>query len=142
MRRIAVFICVLGGLALAAGAFVSTGSARGESSPARFLLQKNDRFEVAGSRVACEVVQKRAGYTSRLMCFHETKQQSYTPVLGSYELELSATGVGVSRVGDRGFVFAKTEVPPSGAAAGSAQAKLLFGGIAQLTGPHDKVFVA
>jgi hypothetical protein len=106
------------------------------------LVNPNDRFEVAGSGVACRVVQKKAGYTNRLVCFRETKPLSYTPVPGSYEIELSEGGVGVSRVGGRGSVFGRSELAPAGAAAGSAQAKKLFGGVARLTGRQDKAFVA
>jgi hypothetical protein len=141
MRRITVFICVLGALAIAASAFVATGSARVQGPAAKFLLSANDRFEVAGTRIACRVTQKRAGYTNRLVCFRETKPQSYTPVLGSYQIELAESGVGVSRVGDRGSVFARSEGAPAGAAAGSAQARLLFGGVARLASRQDKVFV-
>ena len=137
-----VFICVLGGLAIAASAFVATGSARVQSAPARFLVNASDRFEVAGTRVACRVVQKRVGYTNRLVCFRETKPQSYTPVLGSYQIELAEGGVGVSRVGHSGSVFARSEGAPAGAAAGSAQAKVLFGGVARLVTRKDKVFVS
>jgi len=142
MPRIVLFISVLAAMAVAAGEFVSTGSARIESSPGRFLLKANDRFEVAGSRVACQVVQKRVGFTNRLVCFRETKPGSDIPVLGSYEIELAETGVAVSRIGDGGSMFARAKVAPPGAAAGSAQAKALFGGVARLASRRDRVFVA
>ena len=142
MKRIVLFICVLAGLSLTAGVVVAAGSARGESSPARLLLNASDSFDVVGSRVACRVPQKRANYTNRLVCFRETKPGSYKPAAGSYEVELAEGGVRVARIGDKRPLFVRSEVPPRGAAAGSARAMALFGGVARLASRQDKVFVA
>jgi hypothetical protein len=141
MRKILLFGVALTGLAVAAGAFVSAGSAQGRSDAGRYVLTKNNRFEVAGSRIVCGVLQKQAGNTPRLLCYR-SKLRGKTPLVGSYEVELTETGVGVARVGDRRFVFSKAEVAPHGAPAGSARAKLVFGGVAQLRSRSERVYVA
>jgi hypothetical protein len=138
-----VMLCsVVAGLAIASCAFVSAGSAHEQSSPVRLLVNANDRFDVVGLSVACRVFQRSAGFTNRLVCFRETKPQSYRPLAGSYEVGFAEGGVTVARAGAKRSVFARTQLPPPGVAAGSARATAVLGGAARLTGRQDKAFVA
>jgi hypothetical protein len=139
MRRL-FLICVLGGLAVAASALVPAGSARGHSSAA-VLLSTNDRLEVAGSKIACRVTRKGPRYSNRLACYRETASQSYSPVAGSYALELAEGGVGVVQIGGKKPAFSRSELPPPGAPAGADQATALLGGFAHLRTRSDKAFI-
>ena len=140
--RIGAFISVLGGLLIAASVLVATGSARPEGPVAQFLLQTNDRFDVAGSNVACRVIPK-APYPNRLICFVETKPQSYAPRPGSYAVELADGNVAVGRVGGKQPLFVRAEVPPSGATAGSNQATpAIAGSSIRLAKRGDRAFIA
>jgi hypothetical protein len=140
MKKTLLFGVVLAGLVVAAGAFVAAGWAQGQSAPGRYVLKTHDRFEVAGSRIVCGVLKKQAG-SARLVCYR-SKLRGKTPLVGSYEVVLAETGVGVARVGDRRFVFSKAQVAPTGAPAGSARAQLVFGGVAQLRSRSERVYVA
>jgi hypothetical protein len=140
--RIGASISVLGGLLIAAGAIVATGSARTDGPVAQFSLQTNDRFEVAGSSVACRVIPK-APYSNRLICFVETKPQSYTPRPGTYAIELAEGNVAVGRAGGKQPLFVRAEQPPSGAPAGSDQARRAIAGSSiRLANRDDRAFVA
>jgi hypothetical protein len=139
MRRW-VLICVVGGVAVAIGAVVLTGSARGKPSPQHLLLSPNDRLEIAGAAVTCRVVSK--GAATGLGCYRETKPLSYAPLARSYALELTEAAVRVVKVGSKKAVFGRRETPPNGAPVGRDQARLLTGGLAHLFRHGDKVFVA
>ena len=71
--------------------------------------------------------------TNRLACYRETAAASFTALRGTYAVEMGDGGVGVARVGRRGFIYARRETPAVGAAAGSAGARVFFGGVARLT---------
>lgn len=140
--RIGASISVLGGLLIAASAIVATGSARPEGPVAQFLLQTKNRFDMAGSSVACRVISKTP-YPNRLICFLETKPQSYTPRPGSYAVELAEGSVAVGRVGSKQPLFVRAEALPGGAAAGSDQAApAIAGSSVRLAKRGDRAFVA
>jgi hypothetical protein len=139
--RIGASISVLGVL-IAASVLVATGSARPAGPVAQFLVQANDRFDIAGSRVACRVIPKPP-FSNRLICFVETKPQSYAPRRGSYAVELADGTVAVGRVGGRQPLFVRAEAVPSGAAAGSDQATTAIPGTSvRLAKRDDRAIVA
>jgi hypothetical protein len=140
--RIGASITVLGVLLIAASVLVATGSARPARPVAQFLVQANDRFDIAGSSVACRVI-PRPPFPNRLICFVETKPQSYTPRRGSYAVELAEGNVAVGRVGSKQPLFVRAEAVPSGAAAGSNDATPAIPGTSvRLAKRDDRAFVA
>jgi hypothetical protein len=140
--RIGASITVLGVLLIAASVLVATGSARPASPVAQFLLQANDRFDIARTSVACRVIPKPP-FSNRLICFVETKPQSYTPRRGSYAVELAEGNVAVGRVGARQPMFVRAAAVPGGAAAGSNQATPAIPGTSvRLAKRDDRAFVA
>jgi hypothetical protein len=129
-------------LALAASALVANGRAAGHPLGMSLLVGPDDRYELAFSHVACHVLPKRAGYTNRLVCYREAKPRSGRIAPRSYDVLMGESGVSVLRAGAKRPVFARRELPPAGAPAGSAAAKQLFGGYATLTARSDRVYVA
>jgi hypothetical protein len=140
MRRL--LIAVLAAAVLGAGVSAAAGSARVQRSPLLLVVNTNDRFTIAGTHIACRVIRRSARVTNRLVCFEQTNALIFRARRGTYEVELSAAGVGVSRVGGTRAVFARTEVAPAGEPSGIALATALLGGSGRLTGRQDRVFVA
>lgn len=140
MRRLA--LGVLAAAVLVAGVCAAAGSAHLRRAPLLVVVNTNDRFTVAGTRLACRVVRRTANVTNRLVCFEQTNALIFRPRPGTYEIELSEGGFGVSRVGATRTVFARPEVAPGGEPSGSALATALLGGTGRLEGRRDRVFVS
>jgi hypothetical protein len=136
------FLGLLGGLLIASGALVATGSARPGAPPTQVSLRSGDRFDVTGAGVACRVVPRPAPLSNRLICFLETKPGSYRARPGTYAVEFAEIGIAVGRVGSKKPVYVRSETPPARAAAGSDQATPPLAGPTRLGNKGDRAFVA